>query len=189
MSMFGSGRFTHSDRSAPSSACRCAHHPDTPRHVAQHGQAVWAFGRCSLRVWSGVGGRSCHGARAVRARCKLGVYLGTLPVMIATIRPLGTNQNCPEASGIYWQQQKKTTRKTGLVLATARLYGSMGCLGGWVHVWMVHRCLTTHGCARCGRGVRVVHQHPHWQHVGGGTPAQTSWGSHLVVPQSQSGQY
>ena len=37
------------------------------------------------------------------ARCKLWVYLGTLPVIIATIqRPPRKNKHYPEASGIFW---------------------------------------------------------------------------------------
>ena len=46
-----------------------------------------------------------EGARAiVRARCNLWVYLGTLPVIIATIkRPAGKNKSYPEAFRISWQ--------------------------------------------------------------------------------------
>ena len=91
-----------------------------------------------------------------RARRKLWVYPGPLPVMIATIkRPPGKNRTYPDPSGISWQPQKRP-RKTGLVLATERFYdGSIGCFGE-VHLGMVHRRSTTnsrHGAdavhARC----------------------------------------
>ena len=40
----------------------------------------------------------CRGARAVRARCQLGVYLGTLPVIIAAAkRPPGKNKKLPQS--------------------------------------------------------------------------------------------
>ena len=54
----------------------------------------------------------------VRARRKLWVHVGPLPVIMATIKRYpGKNKNDSEASGIYWQPYKKP-RKTGLVLAT-----------------------------------------------------------------------
>ena len=63
-----------------------------------------ALSICRSRYQTCIRGRSCHSARAVRARCKLWVYLGPLLVMYATInRPPGMNKTYPEASGMYWQ--------------------------------------------------------------------------------------
>ena len=98
---------------------------------------AWRFGVqdavCCEEPWLW---RRKKGALAtMRARCKVWVYLGALPVTIATIkRPPRKNKNYPEASGIDWQP-KKQTRKTGLVLTTQLFEGSMGCLGG-VHFGM-----------------------------------------------------
>ena len=69
-------------------------------------EGVWGGWTCRTQVKF----RPTHRSRnlegalaAVRAQCKLGVYLGPLPVMIATIkRPPGKNQKYPEAFGIYW---------------------------------------------------------------------------------------
>ena len=83
---------------------------------------------------------------AVRVRCQLWVYLGTLPVIIAPIkRPPGMNQNDPEASGIHRQPLKNKPRKTGLVLATQLVLGPKA-LFGWVHLGTVCRWLTANSC-------------------------------------------
>ena len=90
-------------------------YPAVPAVCLQHAGSIspWLRGRC------------CHGVGAVRARCKHWVYLGPLPVIIATIKRLpGKNKNYPEAFGNYWQPQKG-----GGVLATKVFWGFMGCYG------------------------------------------------------------
>ena len=70
---------------------------------------------------------------AVRAQCKLEVYLGTLPVITATIkRP---PQKLPRSLRDLLATIKKTPRETGLVLAAQLLQGPMGCLGGCILGW------------------------------------------------------
>ena len=77
-------------------------------------------------------------------RCKLWVYLGTLPVMIATIkRPPGNNKKHSEASGMYWQPKKNQEhRSCAWNQAFLGFYG----LFGWVHLGMEDPCLTTNSC-------------------------------------------
>ena len=59
--------------------------------------------------------------RCVR-RCKLWVYLGPLPVMIAPIeRPLRQNKKYPEAFGIHWQS----------CACNSAFRGFYGLFGGW----------------------------------------------------------
>ena len=69
-------------------------------------------------------------ARAVRARCKLWVYPGALPVIIATIkRPPGKNKTTQKPLGSI-DNHMKNPRNKGGVLATQVCRGCIGCLGG-----------------------------------------------------------
>ena len=84
-----------------------------------------AGGRSNGGGWTAVDGHPTPVGRSRRALFDTvhitlrWVYLRTLPVMIAAIkRPSGKNNNCAEASGIYWQPKKeKRPWQTGAVLA------------------------------------------------------------------------
>ena len=84
-----------------------------------------AGGRSNGGSWTAVDGHPTPVGRSRRALFATvhitlrWVYLRTLPVMIAAIkRPSGKNNNCAEASGIYWQPKKeKRPWQTGAVLA------------------------------------------------------------------------
>ena len=79
--------------------------------------------------------------RAHGWRCKLRVFLGPLPVVIATLRrPSGPNKHYSEASGIHWQCKTPEDDRW----CALGFYGPFG----WVHRGMVHRCSTTDGA--CG---------------------------------------
>ena len=90
-------------------------------------------------------GALLEGALArVRARCKLWFFLGTLPVIIATIkRPLRKEQKLSKS---FWGLLA-IIKKPQEDRWCACNYGFLGFYGlfGWVHLGMVHRCLTTNG--------------------------------------------
>ena len=83
------------------------------------------------------------------AQCKLRVYLGVLLAIMATIkRPPGKNKKplgCIGNHTMTWED-----RSCACNYAFLGFYG----LFEWVHLGMVHRCLTTI-CCRCANAVRA----------------------------------
>ena len=77
-----------------------AHDPAVSKGGTSHGKCR----ERRDRQWHAMGTFTEGALAVVRVRCKLLGYLGTLPVIIATLkRPPQKNKNHPQASGIYWQ--------------------------------------------------------------------------------------
>ena len=118
---------------------------------------------CIPMRWSAYKEGALDTAPSRRVRCKFWVYLGTLLVIIATIkRPPGKKENYPEAFGNYWQPYEKLRRQWCACNSAFLVFNG---LFGWVHLGMVHRSLTTNSChgadmvrARCNNSHKQPHQ-------------------------------
>ena len=113
-------------------------------HCAREKAAAprWAYALGGLEGGCCVRGPHLEGTlAAVRAQCKLWVYLGTLPVTIATIkRPPGKNTSDPEASGMHWQpKQNPQDRSCACNSAFPGVLWAVLGGGGGVHLGMVPR--------------------------------------------------